>query len=634
MAITKMKAVTIAGQISEFDSVVEKYVYGRDIHLENAMSVLKNKGRLVCFEENNDYDTVAKNAMSIMKLAKYSVNKKITAPESTTLEDMQGLIDRINLNIEEEQKQNEELSERIKANDTAIEKMNLMLEMDVDLSKIFKFEFISCKFGRIPRTGYNTLVTYLDNLEAFFIKTAENASDVWGFCFVPLLKEKKVEEVFNSLYFEPVGIEGEYVGTPYEIKQDLIKKNQELNKQIEEISKKTANMLLGVADKLCGVYNLARKRHQFAEVRKNAVHGDMFFYIVGWMDEKGAASLEKEITKSGDTVMFYIEDAESVKNIQPPTKLKNNPIFKPFEMFVKMYGLPSYNEIDPTPILAITYILFFGIMFGDVGQSLVLAIAGFIIYKVKKWDLGGIVGWVGLSGVVFGFIYGSVFGNEEIIPKLFHTTPIQPMHQIGLMLGGTIGMGVLIIIFGMVLNVVNAIKSHNKGEALFGHNGVAGLVFYISVLLLVANIFLKWGVPSAVFIALIVIAIVAMYMTEPLSKLISGKKGWFPKSGMYFVENFFELFEVILSFFTNTISFLRIGAFAIVHVGMMMVVSILAGSGGVTVSGIIVQIIGNVVVMILEGLIVGIQVLRLEYYEMFSRYFTGRGKDFVSLKDK
>ena len=98
-------------------------------------------------------------------------------------------------------------------------------------------------------------------------------------------------------------------------------------------------------------------------------------------------------------------------------------------------------------------------MFGDVGQSLVLAIAGFIVYKVKKWDLGGIVGMVGISGVIFGFIYGSFFGNEEIIPELFHTTALNPMNEIALMLGGTIGMGVLIIIFGMVLNVINALIS-------------------------------------------------------------------------------------------------------------------------------------------------------------------------------
>ena len=632
MAIVKMKAVTIAAQISEFDTVVEKYVYGRDIHIENAMSVISNRGKLKNFEENNEYDIVAKNALSIMNLANYTVNKKLIAPESVKLGDMQNFIDGINERIEEERNQSDELSERIKANEAAVEQLNLMLSMDVDLSKIFKFEFIRCRFGHIPKTGYKTLITYLDNLETFFIKTAEDATDVWGFYFAPLLKERKIEEVFNSLYFEPMDISEDYVGTPLEIKRGLLNQNQKLKQQIEELSAKTAEMISSSADKLCGIYNLAKKRHQFSEVRRNAIHGDMFFYIVGWMDEKSAKSLEKEINGSDDVVMFYMEDAEDVKDIQPPTKLKNNPVFKPFEMFVKMYGLPSYTEIDPTGILAVTYILFFGIMFGDVGQSLVLAIAGFIVYKVKKWDLGGIVGMVGISGVIFGFIYGSFFGNEEIIPELFHTTALNPMNEIALMLGGTIGMGVLIIIFGMVLNVINALKSKELGEALFGHNGVAGLVFYIGALLLAGNLFLKWGIPTFVFVAIIILAVLCMYLCEPLGKLVEGKKDWLPRNGMFFVENLFEMFEVILSFFTNTISFLRIGAFAIVHVGMMMVVAILSQSGGV--GGVIVQVIGNVLVMVLEGLIVGIQVLRLEYYEMFSRYFSGRGKEYMSLRDK
>lgn len=632
MAITKMKSVTIAGQINEFDTIVEKYVYGRDIHLENAMSVLSNKGRLVEFEENNEYETAAKNALSIMKLANYNINKKIIAPESTTLEDMHKLIDEANSNIEAEQSQIEGLSDKIEKNSEVIEKMNLMAETDVDLSRLSELEFIGWKFGRISRTGYKTLTTYLDDLETFFIKTAENVSDIWGFYFVPLLREQKVEEVFNSLYFEPVEIDSCYKGTPYEIKQKLVKENQEIKAEVETIRKKAADTLSNYADKLCRVYNLAKKRLQFSQVRRNAVHGDMFFYIVGWMEEKSACALEREISDSGDTVMFYIESPENVKDVQPPTKLKNNPVFKPFEMFVKMYGLPSYNEVDPTPILAVTYILFFGIMFGDVGQSLLLSIAGFIVYKIKKWDLGGIVTMVGLSGIVFGFIYGSFFGNEEILPELFHTAAFRPMEQITFMLGGTIAMGVLIIIFGMIINVINSIKIRNIGEALFGHNGVAGLVFYISVLLTAGNIFLKLGIPNAVFITLIILSLLSMYMCEPLGKLVRGKKNWFPKSGMYFVENFFELFEVVLSFFTNTISFLRIGAFAIVHVGMMMVVAILAKNGGV--SGAVIQVIGNALVMVLEGLIVGIQVLRLEYYEMFSRYFTGRGKEFISLKDK
>ena len=627
-----MKAVTFSAQISDFEYVAEKYIYGRDIHLEKAMNIMTNRKRIQSFDENTDYDLLAKNAMSIMKLAGCAPNPKLIAKDGTTLESMQKFVDGINERIRDERDESDHLHALIEKNRKLIEKLDLMLDVDVDLQKIFGMEFIKVQFGHIPRTGYKTLTTYLDNLETFFIVTAENATEVWGFYFVPAVKQRKIEEVFASLYFEPESVTDEFPGTPRDIKKYLTEQNAALEARIKELSEKTAKMLADSADKLVMIYNLAKKREQFAEIRRNAVHSDMFFYVVGWMESKDADALEKEINESGDVVMFYSEDASNVKEIDPPTKLKNNFIFKPFEMFVKMYGLPSYGEIDPTPILAITYILFFGIMFGDVGQSAVLAIAGFIIYKVKKMDLAGIIGMVGLAGIVTGFIYGSFFGNEEIIPQLFGITTVKPMQSIMPLLIGTVCMGACIIIFGMCLNVVNMFKRKDIGDAVFGHNGIAGIVFYLSVILVAVNLLAGLGIPSVVFIVLFAVSLLAMYLCTPLTRLVEHKKHWLPANGMFFVENFFELFEVILSFCTNTISFLRIGAFAVIHVGMMMAVQALSGSGGV--GGMMVTVVGNIIVMILEGLIVAIQVLRLEYYEMFSRYFQGNGKEFVSLKNK
>lgn len=632
MAIVKMKAVTFSAQISEFEYITEKYIYGKDIHLEKALNVITNRKRIKSFDENNDYDLLAKNALSIIQLAGKEPNPKLIAKDGTSTADMQNFIDNINLMIQNEREENDRLRNMIDKNNQIIKQLDLMLDVDVDLQRIFSMEFIKVKFGHIPRTGYKTLTTYLDNLETFFVVTAENATDVWGFYFVPAVKQRKIEEVFASLYFEPEYVTGEFPGTPRDIKHYLTKQNEDLQKQVDELTEKTALMLTDSQDKLSMIYNLAKKREQFAEIRRNAVHSDMFFYVVGWMEEAAAKKLEKEINDSGDVVMFYMEDPPKVKQITPPTKLKNNFIFKPFEMFVKMYGLPSYGEIDPTPILAITYILFFGIMFGDVGQSAILAIVGFIIYKVKKLDLAGIIGMVGVAGIVSGFIYGSFFGNEEIIPELFGITTVKPMQSILPLLIGTVCMGACIILFGMSINVINMIKTRNIGEALFGHNGIAGIMFYASIILFAVNLLAGLGIPGLVFATLFGLSILSMYFCTPLTRLIEGRKHWLPSNGMFFVENFFEVFEVILSFCTNTISFLRIGAFAVIHVGMMMAVSALSASGGV--GGIIVTIIGNAVVMILEGLIVAIQVLRLEYYEMFSRYFKGTGKEFVSLKDK
>lgn len=632
MAIVKMKAVTFSAQISDFEYVVEKYIYGRDIHLEKAMNVITNRKRIQGFDENTDYDLLAKNALSVIKLSGQEPNPKIIAKDGTTLESMQKFVDSINLRIKNEREESERLHNRVEQNEKIIGQLDLMQDLDVELQKIFGMEFVKAQFGHIPRTGYKTLTTYLDNLETFFIVTAENATDVWGFYFVPEIKQRKIEEVFASLYFEPEYVTSEFPGTPREIKKFLTEQNETLNAQIAELSKKTAKMLEDSQDKLSMIYNLAKKREQFAEIRRNAVHSDMFFYVVGWMEADDADKLEKEINDSGDVVMFYSEDASKAKELDPPTKLKNNFIFKPFEMFVKMYGLPAYGEIDPTPILAITYILFFGIMFGDVGQSAILAIVGFILYKVKKLDLAGIIGMVGLAGIVTGFIYGSFFGNEEIIPKLFGITTVKPMQSIMPLLIGTVCMGACIILFGMCLNVINMFREHDIGSALFGHNGIAGIIFYLSIILVAINLLAGLNIPGAVFAILFIVSLLSMYLCTPLTRLVEGKKHWLPSNGMFFVESLFELFEVVLSFCTNTISFLRIGAFAVIHVGMMMAVSALSGGGGA--GSVIVTILGNIIVMVLEGLIVAIQVLRLEYYEMFSRYFQGTGKEFVSLKNK
>ena len=184
----------------------------------------------------------------------------------------------------------------------------------------------------------------------------------------------------------------------------------------------------------------------------------------------------------------------------------------------------------------------------------------------------------------------------------------------------------------MILKIKNAASNKDYGELLFSQNGVSGLVFYVSLLMFALNMVLSLGLPSVVFVILMVAAFVCIYLHEPLSELLQGKKGWLPKDPMFYVQNLFEMVEVLLSYFSNTISFLRIGAFAIVHVGMMMAVDMLAGDGGT--ASIIVTVLGNIIVMVLEGLVVGIQVLRLEYYEMFSRYFTGNGRQFVSLRDK
>jgi V/A-type H+-transporting ATPase subunit I len=198
-----------------------------------------------------------------------------------------------------------------------------------------------------------------------------------------------------------------------------------------------------------------------------------------------------------------------------------------------------------------------------------------------------------------------------------------------------VGFGVLLIIIAMFINIINSIKARDWGKVFFDTNGVAGLLFYGALICSVLLIFTGKALPGAIIMVLFFgVPLLLLFFKEPLTHVIQKKSKIFPEHrAMFFVESTFELFEVLLSYVTNTISFLRVGAFALSHAAMMGVVMLLAGAETAN-PNIIALVIGNIFVAGMEGLIVGIQVLRLEYYEMFSRFYKGSGKEFKPYKGK
>lgn len=629
MSVTKMLSVMVAGPLDRFDYIVSKYIYNKDIHLENAVSVLGDKQeKLKPFDDVASYESVIKRAEDIMESASFEKNPDSPELLDMSLEEMEGFLSEVEESVSDIKAEGSKIDEKIKENEKYIENLKPLLSLNTDLTGLSDFRFISYRFGRLPKGGYKTLNTYLSDMNVIFVKTKEDEHSVWGFYFVPKADKKRADEIFTSLYFERLPFPKNFKGTPKDMAEALKNENEGLREEKARLSERVSEKIDSYKEKILSVYETAKKRRNSGDVRSLAAHSDYYFYIVGWMSKKDARALEEEMKPDSDKALFYTEKPENLKGIvSPPTKLKNNPVFKPFEMFVKMYGYPEYGEVDPTPIMAITYILFFGMMFGDLGQSLLLAVGGLILGYLKKNDLAKIIGIVGFSGALFGVLYGSVFGLENIIHGV-----LSPMENIKTLLIGTVSMGAVIIVFAMIMNIYNCFSEKNYGEMIFSHNGITGLVFYTSVLVFALNLLNIISVPAAPLIVLMLASLVLMYMSEPLSELVNGKKDWFPKDKIFFVQSIFELMEVILSYFSNTISFLRIGALAIAHVGMMKVVEALAGTGGART--VIVYIIGNILVMALEGMIVCIQVLRLEYYEMFSRYYKGGGKPFVSLKDK
>jgi V/A-type H+-transporting ATPase subunit I len=267
-------------------------------------------------------------------------------------------------------------------------------------------------------------------------------------------------------------------------------------------------------------------------------------------------------------------------------------------------------------------------MFGDCRQGAILLLGGYSWAFKKKIPLGKVIATVGVFSIIFGFFYGSVFGYEDIFTFGFKT--MHSSENINITLIASILIGIFCTCMVIVINIINGIRQKNLEKTVFDFNGIVGLIFYVSI---IAGVLLLLGSGTSVFtplyiIIFVVLPLLIMFFKHPLAKLAARKKDWLPKNmGEYILENFFELFEVILSFATNTISYIRIGAFALNHVGMMMVVFILAkGSAGS--DNLFVIIIGNAIVIALEGLIVGVQVLRLHYYEFFSRFYSGSGREF------
>ena len=306
--------------------------------------------------------------------------------------------------------------------------------------------------------------------------------------------------------------------------------------------------------------------------------------------------------------------------------------------FVEMYGVPKYNDVDPTLLVAISYTLLFGIMFGDLGQGIILSIVGLIAERKFKLRLGGVGVRLGISSAIFGLFFGSVFGNEEFLAENFKGisffNAMSSENTMTLLLAA-IGLGVVLILVSMVFNTILNMKKKNMCEAILSQNGLCGVIFYLAVLGVALNVMMAMHFVNMIYIAvLIVLPLVMIFLKEPLTRKIVEHESMFPNGfGAFFVEGFFELFEVVLSFITNTMSFLRVGGFVLSHAGMMLVVYTLAEMiGGI--GQVIVLILGNAFVMCLEGLIVGIQVLRLEFYEMFSRYYEGNGIPFKTIKEE
>ncbi|MCR5652701.1 MAG: ATPase [Ruminococcus sp.] len=639
MAVSSMQAVNVIGLMEHIDEVITVLGESGVFHPDEVGNFYSDLSEFTHLQTKNSYAEPLTNLKTALNMTQRKFRLTDTSDFRPSFEEVENFSAQTTSDIESLIEQKEKLLTKL-----GIAKHNLSIAehfagLDVELAKVLETEFVTARFGRLPKESVKKLEAYSDNDFVDFAVCSEDRDHCWGVYFVPKDKADEIDKIFDGLYFEPTELTygNESPGEKLEEYRDRI---PELESEIEKAQKKLDTYLDNNSEQITKYLSNLEEMYLYSGIRSKALQHGNSFIIVGWIPTENKKQLQKKL-KRIRSVELDFSDAANEMDKHPPVKLRNCFIAKPFEFYTKMYGVPRYNEIDPTFFVAITYVIIFGIMFADLGQGLLLSIAGLLMWKRRKMEIGKILFPCGIASAIFGTIFGSLFGFEHILDPIFRSVgfkekPIEVMasQNTNTIILGAIGIGVLLLIVAMFLNVYTSLRQKRYGRALFGTSGAAGIIFYSSLVFgLVSEIFLGNHIMTLPYImGLVVLPFILIFFSEPLGKLLEGKKDWQPESwGGYIVENIFESLEVLLSYVTNTMSFLRVGAFVLVHAGMMLVVFVLAE----TVGGVgywIIVVIGNIIVMLLEALLVAIQVLRLEYYEMFSRFYSGEGRPFEPVK--
>jgi V/A-type H+-transporting ATPase subunit I len=635
--IERMKFLSITGPKDDLERVIDTYICKYDIQLENALSELKNVQGLHPFTDANPYREIYAESEKI----KASFGEGAASSDrNMTVEEAAAVVKRVSDKVKSFTDAKNKLSEKEKDYRESLSKIQQYIGLNYDLSTILHFRFIRFRFGRIAREYYDKLYSYVyDGIDSIFLKCQEYPDYIWGVYFVPDVLSEKIDAIYSSLHFERFFLPDEYTGTPSEASKNLEARIVKVENAISVVDKKISDTLAESRDDFLNANRRLAAYNKNFNIRKLAActkdKEKTFYILCGWMEETEAAKLKKELDTDSNAFCIFEKDHSNVLS-KPPTKLKNIALFRPFEMFVEMYGLPDYRELDPTVLIGLTYSIFFGFMFGDVGQGLFLMIGGALLHRKKKTNsLSAIISRCGFFSTIFGFLFGSFFGFENVIKPLWlrpaeATMSLPGVGTLNTVFIVAVAIGMVVILCTMIVNVINRVRMHEPGEALFDTNGIAGMVFYSSVILTIVLALTGHAVPAGVVAFLMFgLPLIVIFLKEPLTAVITKRADLMPKEkGMFIVQGFFELFEVLLSYFSNTLSFVRVGAFAVSHAAMMQVVLMLSGAEGGSINwgGIV---FGNLFVCGMEGLIVGIQVLRLEYYELFSRFYHGSGRAFV-----
>jgi V/A-type H+-transporting ATPase subunit I len=340
---------------------------------------------------------------------------------------------------------------------------------------------------------------------------------------------------------------------------------------------------------------------------------------LGWLPEDERDTLSRRLEPIGGAVVPLPRPRWS----EPPTQLADNLGRARFHVLVDSFGVVPYADIDPTLFAAATYVVMFGMMFADAGHGAIVAILGIVAGLQRRWpalrSAWLLITACGVSACLFGVLFGEFFGPTGVVSPIW----IRPLDNPELLLLAAVLFGAVLMSGSYAMGTINRYREGGWDRALVAASGIAGF-----------SVFAAFGVLAAGIVSHQLVLILAAVVVGALGLglLTLGLRREAASGGGAAAEVAVGIFDTVIRVGTNLVSFARLAAFGLVHAAIEGLVwsatSSLVGRGWLTVVGIIAFVVGNAIAFGLEGLVVGIQALRLEYYELFSRVFVGEGRPF------
>ncbi len=509
---------------------------------------------------------------------------------------------------------------------------------------------LAMRTGMLSDANVKTLEDELHGLPALHIIL--NHQDGVAHCLLLSMKRdrEQIEKILTSVGWTSVELPKEVLSARKNLFQEVDGKLKSLTEEQQKLQGRVKDLVQKEEGKLKTLWVNLRINELCARIQSSFQSSSRTVVFAGWLASSKQQRLSAKIMEATEG-RCYLEwhkaGSPETAGSEIPVEFNNPKALAPFQMLVQNFGIPAYGTIDPTPFVMPIYLAMFGLMFADAGQGLILTLLGglgawkFKGDKAKRglYTLSWLIVWCGISATVFGVLFGSYFGKPWLPPAWFDYHGIVTGHAHGSgfisdiydILAITIYFGMAVIVLGLLFNWVNLIRTRNWAELVFDKGGVLGgwmygggayIAFY-----LVAHSYNAFP-PGGTMFFLVGVPALLLFFKEPYHYFraghIEGKPNVVVMLLKATMEWVVELLEIFSGYLSNTLSFMRVAGLGIAHVSLMVsFFTFAAMTSGIF--AVLILIFGNIMVIGLEGLSAGIQALRLNYYEFFTKFFHGTG---------